>query len=1371
MPIVAFIRTQMAVASDEDPGYIRMLVETAKRLSSSFIIRPLALLRSGSSLMINYDMPRNATSLAEVIAERSLYCEQFPEELLRRTFFCLIQATEALERAKTPFPTFAVPEAIFILPTGFLQVSLPHIIARGGQQSLTSSMQLQAICMFIRQLIKFNTNRLHAMGQSDSPLPRLTKQIRSSSKKKHASPTLQRVSSRTHLQISLLNPSEQDTTESCAVRPRRSLSRPVRTSLKGSLLSSSSSTSIGLKVDLPKQTDLAQTQGTSLEGILAVLQLETFEKDLSIETLLGISRVQRWFGDLCISMYKGLKGIHFPSTALIDAVKSRNHEQLGLLLHLVGHTDDRGMTALMWAAATNNKHAVYLLNEYEAGYIDMQGCSATCHAIIAGNKECFLMLKEVESHIHEGCGLTPLIFGLCLTPHNCDSKQLVHASTVLKSGHTPLMVAAIYNSTSWLVPLLRAAPHMAEQSLKGDITALMLAVESGALSMARALIHHTPHMIGKVDTMGRTALMRLMLLPAPELPQSPGAPPSPEPPKTRAELMSGFPLHDVLQEDFLFVLERLAPSESSISENDGMFAIDLALKTRNVEVIQHISRYSYNEVKDPETGMTRLMHACIEGDFALVCALYSAEAGLVDINGRTALMHIALRNETPEGLRCLELLARLEASRRDNNGRTALMYACIMQNFGQVMVLHQFESGLLDHEGKNEIDISKTIPNNTEIYNYLSARLPMVRLEHDRTPLMQSILEKKTASLERNQLTMMLHSQKKLRDDRGRTALMYCVEYGNLDVFERLRDVELYSRTFENTTTLMECAKQPLTSENAETLIPMVKRLLCESQMTDRDGNTALIYAVRAGSAKLIRILASREAGIQNHYGDTALLLALRNSRLNFCVQHLFERERGIRTLSGLSPFMVACQVGNEAVAQQLFDPSLLGELDETGNTALIHASHHCMDRVIPYLIDAECGTVSRNQQCPTALLAYIMAHGQNTEIIQKLCAKEGTIPSVYGTPFQLALKHRCIAALSALQDVIKETFDWKTGNTPLMDAVVARDLSAIRLLEPCLATVKNKKSGKTALILAIETGNFDACALLREREARIVCPDGRSPLMLAIDLHQIDIAELLVGVGSGISTEKGGFALRSALLEGYPGLAQKLITTELNLMRQSGLTPLMIASALGLTDTALHYADAYAGEAGPDGITALMYAVMSRNKAIVSHLASKEMHLQDALGRTALIFTAKHNYPEGTRLVLQEATAQMKKGWTALMWAATRGATECVVLLRSLESGIRNDRDETALMLAAQAGHPDAVRALCPYEGGLHITSGKSLNKGFTALHFAALSGNADCVEALLASEAGLETAEHPAEYWAHRNGNTRCAQMIEEYLAGRSD
>ncbi len=93
--------------------------------------------------------------------------------------------------------------------------------------------------------------------------------------------------------------------------------------------------------------------------------------------------------------------------------------------------------------------------------------------------------------------------------------------------------------------------------------------------------------------------------------------------------------------------------------------------------------------------------------------------------------------------------------------------------------------------------------------------------------------------------------------------------------------------------------------------------------------------------------------------------------------------------------------------------------------------------------------------------------------------------------------------------------------------------------------------------------------------------------------------------------------------------------------------------------------------------------------------------------------------------------------GYTALIWAATKGYTKVVEALIKAGADVnaKNNFGSNSLILAATGGHTEVVKAL--------IAAGADLNDRNTALMRAAQEGHTEIVEALIAAGANIYLAD----------------------------
>jgi uncharacterized protein len=178
---------------------------------------------------------------------------------------------------------------------------------------------------------------------------------------------------------------------------------------------------------------------------------------------------------------------------------------------------------------------------------------------------------------------------------------------------------------------------------------------------------------------------------------------------------------------------------------------------------------------------------------------------------------------------------------------------------------------------------------------------------------------------------------------------------------------------------------------------------------------------------------------------------------------------------------------------------------------------------------------------------------------------------------------------------------------------------------------------------------------------------------------------------------------------------------------------------ALLLSSTALYGAD-----------TRLADAAMAPDKAAVSALLKQKVDVNAPQpdGTTALHWAARHNDLE-TATALIAAGANVKAanrfGATPLSLACTNGSAGMIgKLLAAGENAnaIVSEAGDTALMLAARTGKPDAVELLLQHGAEVNKTNAQ----GQTALMWAAAEKNAAAVQVLIGHKADVNAKTHVA-------------------------
>ncbi|TNJ26522.1 Ankyrin repeat protein 1 [Giardia muris] len=200
--------------------------------------------------------------------------------------------------------------------------------------------------------------------------------------------------------------------------------------------------------------------------------------------------------------------------------------------------------------------------------------------------------------------------------------------------------------------------------------------------------------------------------------------------------------------------------------------------------------------------------------------------------------------------------------------------------------------------------------------------------------------------------------------------------------------------------------------------------------------------------------------------------------------------------------------------------------------------------------------------------------------------------------------------------------------------------------------------------------------------------------------------------------------------------LSELLVHKKADLRQQTdqGLTALMLAAIFGHAKCAGELLEE-ATMQDANGRTALMFAAQHMHADIITMLADTELGFRDQYGRTALMAATIQNYLDGVDLLLDECRIQDMTGVTALMLAAENDHHRLTRRLAEYETGLTTTSGVTALMLAVTYGRRLPARILALTEAGMQCSL------GWTALMIAANSGNSELIELLVDEEGGRAT------------------------------
>ncbi|TNJ27172.1 Ankyrin repeat protein 1 [Giardia muris] len=515
------------------------------------------------------------------------------------------------------------------------------------------------------------------------------------------------------------------------------------------------------------------------------------------------------------------------NTRLIRSIAFRLHPEPRMLQLLIrdeaGVANNRGQTALMYAAATGCEDVGLALVSLESGHQDNVGLSAL---MISAQKclphltsqlvpfeaglrekkagETTLMLVARNGVLDELRGQSddPTVQGGDAVSLELRDRlhamldaihQLVEVEGGMKSreGLTALMLATQARKNSIIPDLVEKEAKMRDGAHR---TALMIAVQLGNYEAAQLLIPYE----------------KCLLKTAQHSVSGDEASPTDPTPEKRQESSSSTDILEgttaLMQAAFrneYDMVQLLMPHEAGISAQNGWVALDYSVvagHTTIAELLRPLEGITLENVAAIDTvsmqeerilnGKTQLMQMVKQNRPGLVYCLLD-EAGFQDQQGMTALMHATLARNHP----CIRLLLAKEKRMQNAKGETALMLALLLEDDEAIRLLAPHEQGIQDADGTTALMVCA--------YNNYLAYLPL-------------FIEQEAG--------------KAMID--GKTALMLAAEKGHKDACLMLAKSEMNISKADGTTAFL-LAHRAGFEELALQLQPKI--------MVDANGNTGLM--------------------------------------------------------------------------------------------------------------------------------------------------------------------------------------------------------------------------------------------------------------------------------------------------------------------------------------------------------------------------------------------------------------------------------------------------------------------------------------------------------------------------------------------------
>ncbi|ESU39016.1 Serine/threonine protein kinase [Giardia duodenalis] len=766
---------------------------------------------------------------------------------------------------------------------------------------------------------------------------------------------------------------------------------------------------------------------------------------------------------------------------------------------------------------------------------------------------------------------------------------------------------------------------------------------------------------------------------------------------------------------------------------------------------------------------TELMLAAESGNIIKAWHFLNAQANILDVNGKTALMYAAEWGYI--SIVRLLILKESRLSMRDC-GSTALMLATRNGHSLVARILADRESRLVNKQGMSAL---------------------IFAVYRGDVPLVQTLVDKESRITDRNGDTALLHAVRLLTVDET----VYGIPHASLlEIIKLLAPREArFISTRDKRSALMIAAEQ-----NCYEAVSILAEY--ETHLRTSKGWTALMLAAKSGAVQAAQILAEKEAGSVSYNNTCAFKIAALNGQTEIC-KILYNLEGPlVETTFGFSFMSLAATINNYQYIE-MYKEHFLQQRDADGTTALMLSAIGNHIETTKILLNDEAGLTRKDGE--TALSLALKAGSFDTAALL-LRDESGTIEvsnmeSGRKTDLMRAASSNDIVKVFYLKDSQGRLTDL-VGKTALMYAAEAGHLPAIKILAPIEATMtvqqNNKFMGMCALSFAIDkkhlhvvryllkyekdcVDGFKQTALMRaarinNREAvEMLLPylakrrnDMQwTSLMLAVSEKCVDAVRILVHSEATERDDKGMTALMRAVQLNHVEIADILIPYEAMLTKDDGTTALMVAASKGYLDLVklLHYREG--GRVTRDGTTALMLASEVGCTEAVSLLLDTEAGRKSNKGWTALIMAAQNGHADCVRVLkAKEARERDSMGWSALIWASAKGHLKVVMELRDLEAGGKRATGGTAMMAAAERGHVAVVKALMDYEAGMQDSDGK------TATIYAAINGHAPIVRLLAEKEANLcDTLKQTALMFAVQNKHADCIRLLIDFEQNSRD
>lgn len=447
--------------------------------------------------------------------------------------------------------------------------------------------------------------------------------------------------------------------------------------------------------------------------------------------------------------------------------------------------------------------------------------------------------------------------------------------------------------------------------------------------------------------------------------------------------------------------------------------------------------------------------------------------------------------------------------------------------------------------------------------------------------------------------------------------------------------------------------------------------------------------------------------------------------------------------------FLVAVKRGDRVKLKELLDAGVNANVaDEEGVSAIAWAAFSGDAEVIRMLLDSGANVRTTQGLADQALLIYsfeglkksqnyeakrVEEHSQMVSLLLSAGAAINVKSELRGTVLNNLIDHAPYLGqpphsidINVVKLVIDSGADVNAadsqGNTPLMLAGEKESVPIIRMLLAANArkTINAQDNrGNTALIRSIKYSGSSAEVvnhLIRYgANLNVANNEGHTALMIAGWRKSTTQAKTLIEEKASINLkDKKGMTALMYACQGFSTDVCALLVqagARINDRDDKGWTALMYASPRYYNDSGSEVVKFLIGvgadvnAVGNEGETALILAARHHDESAIAYLlkAGADINAKDKLGQTVLMHACQAFTPISVvKLINAGASATINakddKGFTALMYAMTRyhaaeDARQLIAAGASLTEV--NNEGQTALMLAAQTGNTELVKAI----------------------------------------------------------------------------